>query len=168
MFGTILRTNKAKAHAQFPTLDRFTAALSDIYSVSNPQLTIIDGYLAMEGEGPGSGDPVKLNLILAGYDGVALDTTVCQITEISVNDVKYLKFGEQKGLGTTDFSKIEFLGEKIEDVKHKFKLPKHIGAISARFPKVIADYISNTVFKADIGFNPRSAFSVELVGKTAL
>jgi uncharacterized protein (DUF362 family) len=153
MFGTILRTNKAKAHAQFPSLDRFTSALVDIYSVSNPQLTIIDGYLAMEGEGPGSGDPVKLDLILAGYDGIALDTSVCQITEIPVNDVKYLKFGEEKGLGTTDLSKIEFFGEKIENVKRKFKLPKHIGAISAKLPKAVADYVSKTIFKARIGFD---------------
>jgi uncharacterized protein (DUF362 family)/Pyruvate/2-oxoacid:ferredoxin oxidoreductase delta subunit len=153
MFGTILRTNKAKTHAQFPTLDRFTAALTDIYSVSNPQLTIIDGFLAMEGEGPGSGDPVKLDLILAGFDGVALDTTVCKITDIPVEDVRYLKFAEEKRLGTTDLSKIEFLGEKIENVKRKFKLPKHIGGISARFPKGIADYISNTIFKAQISFD---------------
>jgi len=153
MFGTILRTNKAKAHAQFPTIDRFTSALTDIYSVSNPQLTVIDGYLGMEGNGPGSGDPVKLDLILAGYDGIALDTTVCKIIEIPVDDVKYLAFGEKKGLGTTDLSKIEFLGEKIENVKRKFKLPSGRQAISARMPKKIADYISNTVFKADIGFN---------------
>jgi uncharacterized protein (DUF362 family) len=153
MFGTILRTNKAKTHAQFPSLNRFTSALADIYSVSNPQLTVIDGYLAMEGNGPGSGDPVKLDLILAGYDGIALDTTVCKITGIPVDDVKYLAFGEQKGLGTTDLNKIEFLGEKPENVQRKFKLPSNISAISARMPRKMAKYISNTVFKAQIGFD---------------
>jgi len=153
MFGTILRTNKAKTHARFPSLDRFTSALADIYSVSNPQLTVIDGYFAMEGNGPGSGEPVKLDLILAGYDGVALDTTVCNITEIPVKDVRYLAFAEQKGLGTTDLSKIEFQGESIENVKRKFKLPTSISPTSAWLPKKVANYISDTVFKAKIGFD---------------
>jgi ferredoxin len=153
MFGTILRTNKAKTHAQFPSLDRFTSALTDIYSVSNPQLTVIDGYLAMEGNGPGSGDPVKMDLILAGYDGVALDTTVCKITQIPATDVKYLAFAEKKGLGTTDLSTITYLGEKPENVTRKFKLPGSINAISAKMPKKLANYISNTVFKARIKFD---------------
>ncbi len=153
MFGTILRTNKAKTHAQFPSLDRFTSALADIYSVSNPQLTIIDGYLAMEGNGPGSGDPVKMDLILAGYDGVALDTTVCKITEIPAKDVKYLAYAEKKGLGTTDLSTITYLGEKPENVTRRFKLPGNINPISAKMPKKLADYISKTVFKAHISFD---------------
>ncbi|MBN2154672.1 MAG: DUF362 domain-containing protein [Candidatus Lokiarchaeota archaeon] len=153
MFGTILRSNKAKTHAQFPSLNRFTSALADIYSVSNPQLTVIDGYLAMEGSGPGSGDPVKLDLIIAGYDGVALDTVVCKITEIPVEDVRYLAFAEQKGLGTTDITKIEILGESIGDVRRKFKLPSGIQPVSAWLPRKVADYISKIVFKARIGFD---------------
>ncbi|MFW9938861.1 MAG: DUF362 domain-containing protein [Candidatus Thorarchaeota archaeon] len=152
MFGTILRINKAKTHAQFPRLERFTAALADIYSVSNPQLTVIDGYLCQEGQGPSSGDVVKLNLILAGYDGVALDTIVCKIIGFDPSDVLYLDKAVQKNLGTMDMDMIEILGEKIESVYRKFKSPK-LRPISMPLPKWLADYVGKTIFKATVKFD---------------
>lgn len=152
MFGTILRINKAKTHAQFPRLERFTAALADIYSVSNPQLTIIDGYLCQEGQGPSSGDVVKLDLILAGYDGVALDTVVSKIIDFDPSEILYLEKAVQKNLGTMDMDRIEILGEKIESVYRKFKSPK-LRPISMPLPKWLADYVGKTIFKATVKFN---------------
>jgi uncharacterized protein (DUF362 family)/Pyruvate/2-oxoacid:ferredoxin oxidoreductase delta subunit len=154
MFGTILRANKAKTHAQFPTLKRFSSALADIYSVSNPQLTIIDGYLCQEGQGPSSGDIVKLDLILAGYDAVALDTTVCKIIGFNPKEILYLKKAEGKGLGTTNLMNIRVLGEKIEGVYRKFKPPK-VRPVSFPLPKWLANYVGNKIFKATVKFDPK-------------
>lgn len=152
MFGTILLANKPKTHAQAATLDRFTSALVDIYSVSTPELTIVDGYYGMEGQGPSSGDPVKLNLILAGFDGVALDRTVCEIIGFNPSEILYLEKAHQKGLGTVDLSQIEYVGEPIENVKRKFKPPK-IRPVSMPLPKALADYVGRTIFKARVKFN---------------
>ncbi|MHA1507983.1 MAG: DUF362 domain-containing protein [Promethearchaeota archaeon] len=109
MFGTVLLANKAKTHAQAAVLDRFCSALADIYSVSKPQLTVIDGYICMEGKGPSSGDAVKLDLILAGYDPVALDSVVCKIIGFDPSEVLYLAKAEQKELGSTDLEKVEII-----------------------------------------------------------
>lgn len=153
MFGTLLLGNKAKTHAQFPTLERFSSALADIYSVSNPQLTVIDGYLCQEGKGPSQGDVVKLDLILAGYDGVALDTTVCKLIGFDPKEILYLTKAEVKGLGTTNLENVEYLGELIENVKRDFKRPtKH--PISMPLPRWLADYVGRTIFKASVKFNP--------------
>jgi len=152
MFGTMLLANKPKTHAQAATLSRFTSALVDIYSVSKPQLTIIDGYYGMEGQGPSSGTPVKMNLVLGGYDGVALDTTVCEIVGFEPSDVLYLSKAEKKGLGITNLTQIEYRGENIENVKRKFKPPK-IRPVSMPLPKWLADYIGEAIFRARVKFN---------------
>jgi len=152
MFGTVLLANKPKTHAQAATLDRFTSALVDIYSVSKPQLTVVDGFYGMEGQGPSSGDPIKMNLILAGFDGVALDRTVCEIIGFNPSEILYLTKAEQQGLGTMDLSQIEYRGERIENVKRKFKPPK-IRPISMPLPKWLADYVGRTIFKAKVKFN---------------
>ncbi|MHA1689504.1 MAG: DUF362 domain-containing protein [Promethearchaeota archaeon] len=153
MFGTILRVNKQRIHAQFSTLDRFCGALADIYSVSRPQLTVIDGYLCQEGAGPSKGDVVKLNLILAGFDGVALDSIVSKIIGINIHDVKYIKKAEKKRLGTTNIDNIEILGVSIENVYRKFKLP-YMTPISVPLPRFLSDFVGKTLFKASIKFNP--------------
>ncbi|MHA1112043.1 MAG: DUF362 domain-containing protein [Promethearchaeota archaeon] len=153
MFGTMLRTNKARTHSKYPSLTRFTSALTDIYSVSNPQLTVVDGYYCMEGNGPSAGQVVKLDIIIAGFDAVAIDSTVCKIIDVNPRNVKYLAFAEQKGLGTTDYGKIEILGESITNVKRKFKIPATIKPISAWLPRKFADYLAQRGFKATITFD---------------
>lgn len=152
MFGTILLGNKAKTHAQFPTLERFSSALADIYSVSNPQLTLIDGYLCQEGKGPSQGDVMNLDLILAGFDGIALDTIVCKIIGFDPDEIIYLAKAEKKGLGTTNLENMEILGEKVENIRRDFKRPKK-RPISMPLPKWLADYVGKTIFKASVKFS---------------
>ncbi len=153
LFGTILRINKPKTHAQYPTINRFSAALADIYSVSKPQLTVVDGYYCQEGNGPSKGDVVKMNLILAGYDGVALDTVVCNIIGIDINNVIHVLKAEEKALGTTNLNDIEILGESVENVYRKFKLPS-TSPISVPLPKSVAKFVGRNLFKATVKFNP--------------
>ncbi|TFF63730.1 MAG: DUF362 domain-containing protein, partial [Promethearchaeota archaeon] len=153
MFGTILRINKAKTHAQYPFLDRFSAALADIYSVSKPQLTVVDGYLCQEGDGPSKGDVVKMDLILAGFDGVALDSVVSHIIGLDPKEVVHIVKAKEKGLGTMDLENIEIIGESIESVKREFKIPR-AKPISMPLPKWLADYVGNKIFKATVNFNP--------------
>lgn len=152
MFGTLPLVHKPRTHANFSTLSKFGSALVDIYSVSRPQLTIIDGYLCQEGNGPAGGDVVKLDLILAGYDPVALDSTVCRLIGFDLNEVVYLGHAEEKGLGTTAVEKIEILGEKLDSVKRVFKHPSS-RPVSVPLPKFIADYIGKAIFKAEVQFN---------------
>lgn len=152
MFGTLILGNKPKTHARFPKVEDFNAALADIYSVSAPQLTVIDGYLGMEGNGPSAGEVVKLDIILAGYDPVALDTTVCKIIDFDINEIQAIQMGEKRGLGTSDLKQVELLGEEIGHVKHKFKMPKsHL--VSFPLPRFIAEYAGKTIFKSTIKFD---------------
>ncbi|MEJ2251321.1 MAG: DUF362 domain-containing protein [Candidatus Lokiarchaeota archaeon] len=152
MFGTILRVNKAKTHAQYPFLDRFSAALADIYSVSKPQLTIVDGYLCQEGDGPSKGDVVKMDLILAGFDGVALDSVVSQIVGLDPREIIPIVKAKEKGLGTMDLSEMEILGEEITSISRKFKIPRK-KPISMPLPKRLADYVGKKIFKASVKFD---------------
>jgi len=153
MFGTLILGNKPKTHARFPNLEDFSAALADIHSVSNPELTIIDGYLCQEGAGPSKGDIVKLDIILAGYDPVALDTTVCNIIDFNPKDVVHIQKAEERGLGTSDLSKIDIVGENIKDVSRKFEMAKQ-RPVSVPLPDWLAEYMSKVIFRARVEFDP--------------
>ncbi|MFX1237755.1 MAG: DUF362 domain-containing protein [Promethearchaeota archaeon] len=149
MFGTLILGNKARIHAQFPSKDRFNSALVDIYSVSKPQLTVIDGYYCQEGNGPSAGDVVKMNLIIAGRDPVALDTVVCNVIGFNPNDVRHIIKAEEKGLGKKEF---KIVGESIESVKKSFKRPRTL-PVGAPLPKFLAKYVGNVVFRSTISFD---------------
>jgi uncharacterized protein (DUF362 family) len=60
------------------------------------------------------------DLIIAGEDPVAFDRVGSAIIGFGIDKVKYLKYGEQKGLGTANLDEIEIIGNSIDEVYHKF------------------------------------------------
>lgn len=98
MYGVVPGLTKAKYHAQFPRKAHFADMMLDILTVVKPRLYIMDGILAMQGQGPGSGDPVTLDLVLASTDPVAMDIAVCKILGIEPVGIPVLKMAKVRGL----------------------------------------------------------------------
>lgn len=97
-------------------------AIVDLNQIALPELTIIDGTIAMEGDGPVAGDPVGLGLILASTDTVACDTVACEIMGFTVDQVEYIKIAGEESLGCSELETIKVVGEKLKDVRRPFKL----------------------------------------------
>ena len=80
---------------------------------------LIDGIIGSEGSEIG-GSPVRMDVIVAGEDPVAVDCVGSAIIGYGPEKAKYLKFSEKKGLGTANMEEIEIIGANIEDVYRKF------------------------------------------------
>lgn len=93
--------------------------IADLASALTPSLSVIDGIIAGEGHET-SGDPVEMDLVIAGADPVATDAVGAAVMGIKPTEVKHLQLAEKKGLGTCDLENIVVLGEPIEQVKRKF------------------------------------------------
>lgn len=135
LFGTVCGSDKSRIHSAFPTISSFSQSLVDIYAFEKEKITlnIMDAIIAVEGMGPGaSGTPVEMNLILASADVVALDAVAFRLMGHDPKKVPATRLAAEQGLGIMDLNKIEILGEKIEQHKKKFRLPKT--AILARIP----------------------------------
>ncbi|MGQ9460482.1 MAG: DUF362 domain-containing protein [Candidatus Bathyarchaeaceae archaeon] len=92
----------------------------DLASIIKPSVAVIDGIIAGEGHET-SGNPVEMNLVIAGRDPVAVDAVGATVMGIPPESVKHLRLAEEKGLGTCDLEEITVLGEPIEKVKKKFR-----------------------------------------------
>ena len=114
LFGLLPDKFKAKYHAK-----GISKVIVDINTVIKPHLTVIDGFVAMEGKGPVDGSPVKMDLIIAGKDPVATDATAARIMGIDPHEISHIRTAYQKGLGNID--NIDVKGTKLEDVKLVFK-----------------------------------------------
>src|SRR4030043_1310041 len=99
----------------------FAQILFDIYQVIQPSLTILDGIVGMEGNGPNSGRPIPIGLILASGDSLSLDQIVCDLLGISRKSLLTNRVAIEQGMGKET---IEVLGEKVKDVKiSNFQFP---------------------------------------------
>jgi len=127
MFGSIAGLEKADYHLRFSDYDQFADNLIDIYLATKPRINIIDGIIAMEGDGPGSGIPKYLGAIIASEDGFACDYAAVSIIGVDYKDVPVLRKAEERGLFRKD--ETEFIGVDIRDVQpDEFDVPalKHI------------------------------------------
>jgi len=114
MFGLLPDKFKGKYH-----IKGISKVVADINTVIKPVLTVIDGFVAMEGMGPVSGSPVKMDLIIAGKDVVATDATACRIMGFDPHEVAHVRMAYERKLGEID--DIEVLGEDIKSVMRQFK-----------------------------------------------
>ena len=95
--------------------------IPDLVSIVRDKMKfqIVDGIIGSKGSELG-GKPVRMDLIIAGEDPVAVDRVGSEIMGRSPDKVKYLNYAEQKGLGTVDLEKIEIVGKSIEEVYRRF------------------------------------------------
>jgi uncharacterized protein (DUF362 family) len=116
MFGLLPEKFKGKYH-----LKGISKVVVDINTVLKPALTVIDGFVGMEGSGPIDGTPVQMNLIIAGTDTVATDATACRVMGIDPHEIKHVRRAYEKGLGKID--DVQVIGEKLDAVTRPFKRP---------------------------------------------
>lgn len=89
LFGCIVGMKKPEWHFRVGVdREKFATLLVKNFQAIKPAVTIIDGILAMEGQGPGrSGTPRELGVILGSKDTVAADIVVCNMIGVEPDAV---------------------------------------------------------------------------------
>ena len=87
-------------------------ALVDINRLVKPRFAVMDATVGMEGNGPKSGRPKIADRVLASGDLVALDTVQAQVMGLDPAAIEHVQNCARAGLGTSDLSQIEVVGEE--------------------------------------------------------
>jgi len=137
LFGLVSDLYKTQLHKSYFEHDDFASILVDIYQESRPVLTVVDGIVAMEGDGPAtSGRLRNTGLVLASADCVALDSVLALIMGLAPEYVLTTREAAKRGLGVADINLIDILGERLEDsITTPFRLPGT--AITKKIPRPI-------------------------------
>lgn len=109
LYGCISGIHKAQGHTKYSNADSFARMLIDLNQVVKPRLCIMDGIVAMDGNGPTSGDPVPMHVILMSNDPVALDSVFCHLVHLDPQLVPTNVHGQRMGLGCWEKGKIQIL-----------------------------------------------------------
>jgi len=99
------------------------AAMMDLWSVIDVDLTIADLIRPMEGFGPHCGTPIDFGCVVASDDPVALDATACRMVGLDIDKVDYFEAAIERGMGNVDESRIEIRGNTLEEVRKPIYLP---------------------------------------------
>lgn len=113
-FGCVPGLLKSQYHVKLPDPYDFATMLVDLNTLIKPRLYLMDGIMAMEGNGPRNGKLKPLNVLLFSRDPIALDATACRIIDLNPEVVPTSKPGEKAMLGTYHSENIELVGEPLK------------------------------------------------------
>jgi uncharacterized protein (DUF362 family) len=110
--------DKRKMHQGYPVHNLNLYLLAKAYP---PHLSIIDGFIGMEGNGPIFGTPVEWGVAIISCDPVAADCLTAQMIGFEVSDIGYLWYCKRKGLGVGNIHDMEILGVNPKDCYRRFQ-----------------------------------------------
>ena len=100
-------------------------SIIDLAATVRPALTIVDGIVGMEGDGPIMGKPRHVGALVIGQDVVAVDATCARLMGVDPARVPYL---HETGafLGHTREDLIDMRGEPLTRFATRFELPPSV------------------------------------------
>lgn len=129
LFGCVPGLAKAGYHKQAQSARAFGEVLCEINKHIRPGLHIMDGVVAMDGQGPTTGHPFAAGKILAGTDPLALDTVGVHMIGRDIRNLPAYAASLREGIGEADLSHIAVCGDFDAPPRLTgFKLPRVMGA----------------------------------------
>ncbi|AXA36696.1 hypothetical protein BRCON_1919 [Candidatus Sumerlaea chitinivorans] len=124
-FGCVPGRRKAALHMlSRDNREWFARMLVENYVLVRPQLHLMDGILAMEGNGPSNGKPRPLGVVMAATDAVAMDRVAVELVGLPWHQLTTLVAARDMGVGVTDLEKLELIGPPLDSLRcSTFELP---------------------------------------------
>ena len=117
LFGLPCRRKKSQLHRKLNEILPYLA------KVIRSDLIVVDGIVAMEGNGPIIGTPKELGIIVAGKIPLSTDAICSRIMGLDPADIRYLVRTLEMGLGEIDLDEIEVVGEDWRRFASEFERP---------------------------------------------
>jgi len=138
LFGCVPGKMKAWWHMEAgKDENRFGEMLVETARAIDPDLTILDGIIGHEGNGPSGGEPRELNVLGASSDVFALDRSMVEILNVDPAVVPTVAASKRLGL-VGDLANIHFPHLRpIELQVLDWKLPDALMPIDFGMPRVI-------------------------------
>ena len=116
IFGVIPGLSKPGYHAKLQDVRRFAGMLLDLSQYISARLTIMDAVWAMEGDGPGAGDPRQVGLLIGSENPLALDIVANEIMGLDRKENPIILEAERRALKPNRLEDIEIIGVNLAEV----------------------------------------------------
>ena len=129
MKGCLYRNEKVRYHQlsyrdgmSFPekTLD---TAISDLATLLLPDITVLDGYVGLQGLGPSGGDSIESNFALASFDPIGADLVGCVLMGMNGREIPHLRLAANRLNCSLKLEDYEIVPENFMDYKVIYETP---------------------------------------------
>ena len=124
--GTIYSTVRAGVHDHAADAGSPGVAFEtiDMMRANKLGLVVVDGSTAMEGNGPGNGTLVPMDVIIAGTNPLATDMVAASVMGFEPEEIPTFLWANKAGIQPRSLDEIDIRGEKVSSVNHRFVRPQ--------------------------------------------
>jgi uncharacterized protein (DUF362 family)/Pyruvate/2-oxoacid:ferredoxin oxidoreductase delta subunit len=146
LFGAVVGMRKVRLHLQAGSDKAFFALmLLELAERIAPALTIVDAVTAMEGDGPGSGDPVQVGALLAGVSPLAVDTVAAALLGLSPTVNWTQKVARDTGRPCARLEELELVGTHLEELRIRNFRPSKVTDVNFGLPAFLKHPLKNAL-----------------------
>ena len=146
LFGAVVGMRKPRLHLQAGTDKAFFALmLLELAEHLRPALTVVDAVTAMEGDGPGSGDPVQIGALLAGANPLAVDTVATELVGMLQEAVWTQKVARETGRPGCRMEEILLHGDPIDSLRPARFRPSKSTDVNFGLPPFIKRHVKHSL-----------------------
>lgn len=123
--GTVYGTVRAGVHdfAADAGSQGVAFEIIDMVRANKLGLVVVDGSTAMEGDGPGDGTLVPMNVIIAGTNPLATDMVAASVMDFEPGRIPTFVWANKAGMQPQRLDEVEVRGEKVSSVRRRFARP---------------------------------------------
>jgi uncharacterized protein (DUF362 family)/Pyruvate/2-oxoacid:ferredoxin oxidoreductase delta subunit len=152
LFGLVPGLTKPAYHLKFRDVDDFCDMLLDILGHVRPVLSIMDGVIGMEGDGPGAhGIPTDSGVILASGDSISLDVVASTVMGFEPSDTPVIRRAIARGLISGRICDIQLVGDDLAGFCRAYKKPSTSGGL---FQKAFSSHLMRNIFLNNLAAYP--------------
>ena len=124
--GTVYQSIRGHMHDLASKVEPTAAAavVVDMVRANKLGLVVVDGSMAMEGNGPSMGQTFKMNVIVAGTNPLATDMVAASLMGFEPTQIPTFWWANKAGMRPTSLHEIEIRGEPLDRVRRPFAKPQ--------------------------------------------
>jgi len=123
--GTVYQAIRGRMHDDAARIEptAASAVVVDMVRANKLGLVVVDGSMAMEGNGPSMGKLVKMDVIIAGTNPVATDMVAASAMGFEPGEIPTFAWANKAGLTPVRLADIELRGDALDQVRRPFQKP---------------------------------------------
>lgn len=146
LFGAVVGMRKPSLHLQAGADKAFFALmLLELAEFLRPALTIVDAITGMEGNGPGSGDPVRIGALLAGTNPLAVDTAAIELLGLRPETVWTQRVARETGRPGSRPEEVEIVGAGLRELRPRHFRPSKTTDIHFGLPSFLREPLKQSM-----------------------
>ncbi|MFO8062920.1 MAG: DUF362 domain-containing protein [bacterium] len=147
VYGMLPAKYKLYYHSQNPDSSNFSRMVSRINNAIKPHFNIVDGITAMEGNGPGNGNPVNAGIIASSDNPFELDHFLIDFMGFDIENIEYMQYGIEREYYSGHYEveekpePLHFEAPQVNKFDKLLKIAKNnlVKHITANYPEIKED-----------------------------